>query len=65
MILTALNGNLRWQLIKDAARSTSNITALVIMILFCSSYFGLVFDELGTTGCAKRGCAHSALGGES
>jgi len=27
--------------------STGNITALVIMILFCSSYFGLVFDELG------------------
>ena len=46
-ILTMLNGNLTWKLIRDSARSTANITALVIMILFCSSYFGLVFDELG------------------
>jgi tripartite ATP-independent transporter DctM subunit len=46
-ILTALNRNLSWKLIKDAARSTANITALVIMILFCSTFFGLVFDGLG------------------
>jgi len=46
-ILTMLNGNLTWKLIRESARSTANITALVIMILFCSSYFGLVFDELG------------------
>ncbi len=46
-ILTALNRNLTWKLIKDAARSTANITALVIMILFCSTMFGLVFDGLG------------------
>ncbi len=46
-VLTALNRNLTWKLVKDAARSTANITALVIMILFCSTFFGLVFDGLG------------------
>ncbi len=46
-LLTAMNRNLNWKLIKDAARSTANITALVIMILFCSTFFGLVFDRLG------------------
>ncbi len=46
-LLTALNRNLTWKLLKDAARSTGNITALVIMILFCSTLFGLVFDGLG------------------
>ncbi|MCB0046175.1 MAG: TRAP transporter large permease subunit [Caldilineaceae bacterium] len=46
-ILTALNRNLTWKLLKDAARATANITALVIMILFCSTMFGLVFDGLG------------------
>ncbi len=45
--LSFLNGNLNWRLIRDAARATANITALVIMILFCSTYFGLVFDGLG------------------
>lgn len=46
-ILTVANRNMTWGLIKAAARSTSNITALVIMILFCSTLFGLVFDGLG------------------
>jgi tripartite ATP-independent transporter DctM subunit len=46
-ILTAINHHLDWRLIKAAARSTANITALVIMILFCSTFFGLVFDGLG------------------
>lgn len=46
-ILTVLNRNMTWGLIKAAARSTANITALVIMILFCSTLFGLVFDGLG------------------
>ena len=46
-ILALFNGNLRWSLLWDAARSTANITALVIMILFCSTMFGLVFDGLG------------------
>lgn len=46
-LLTAFNRNLTWKVVRDAARSTSNITALVIMILFCSTFFGLVFDRLG------------------
>ena len=36
-------GSMIWQ----ASRSTSNITALVLMILFCSTFFGLIFDQLG------------------
>lgn len=46
-VLTALNRNLTWKLLTEAARATANITALVIMILFCSTFFGLVFDGLG------------------
>ncbi|MEM7030233.1 MAG: TRAP transporter large permease subunit [Chloroflexota bacterium] len=46
-ILTLFNRNLTWQIIRDAGRATANITALVIMILFCSTLFGLVFDGLG------------------
>ena len=45
--LAALNRNLTWDLVKSAARSTANITSLVIMILFASTMFGLVFDGLG------------------
>lgn len=47
MFLTALKGNLSWKLIMDASRATANITALVILILFCSTFFGLIFDRLG------------------
>jgi tripartite ATP-independent transporter DctM subunit len=31
----------------DAAGSTARITALVVMILFCSTFFSVVFDGLG------------------
>ena len=50
MVLTALNRNLSWKLIMESARSTANITALVILILFCSTFFGLIFDRLGGQG---------------
>jgi tripartite ATP-independent transporter DctM subunit len=46
-VLAALNKRLTPQLLKDAAHATAIITALVVMILFCSSLFGLVFDALG------------------
>jgi tripartite ATP-independent transporter DctM subunit len=46
-LLAALNRKLSWGLIKDAAHSTARVTALVIIILFCSSLFSLVFDVLG------------------
>jgi tripartite ATP-independent transporter DctM subunit len=46
-LLAALNKRLTPQLLKNAARATAVITALVVMILFCSSLFSLVFDALG------------------
>jgi tripartite ATP-independent transporter DctM subunit len=46
-LLAALNKRLNAKLIRDAAHSTAVITALVVMILFCSSLFSLVFDALG------------------
>ena len=46
-LLAYLNRQLSWDVIKKAGRSTANITALVLMILFCSTFFGLVFDGLG------------------
>ncbi|RME72611.1 MAG: TRAP transporter large permease subunit [Chloroflexi bacterium] len=47
LVLARFNQNLNWQMLREAARSTANITALVLMILFCSTFFGLVFDGLG------------------
>jgi tripartite ATP-independent transporter DctM subunit len=46
-VLAAFNRKLNWRIIKEAGRATSNITALVLMILFASTFFGLVFDGLG------------------
>jgi len=46
-ILAAFNRRLTPQLMREAAQSTAVITALVVMILFCSSLFSLVFDALG------------------
>ena len=38
---------LNWQAIKDAARSTSNVVVLVMTLLFCSTFFSLMFFQLG------------------
>jgi tripartite ATP-independent transporter DctM subunit len=46
-LLAAINRRLTLQLLRDAAHATAVITALVLMILICSSLFGLVFDALG------------------
>lgn len=46
-VLAALNRRFNWQMLKEAGRATSNITSLVLMILFASTFFGLVFDGLG------------------
>ncbi|MEZ4679512.1 MAG: TRAP transporter large permease subunit [Caldilineaceae bacterium] len=46
-ILALANHKLNWQMVKEAANSTARITTLVIMIIFCSSFFGVVFDGLG------------------
>lgn len=46
-LLAALDRKLTWKLLKDAAVSTMQVTALVVMILFCASLFSMVFDALG------------------
>jgi tripartite ATP-independent transporter DctM subunit len=45
--LAALNRRLTIKLLMDAAHSTAMVTGVVMIILFCSSFFGLVFDALG------------------
>jgi tripartite ATP-independent transporter DctM subunit len=46
-VLAAFNRRLNWNLIQDSAHATATVTALVVMILFCSSFFSVVFDGLG------------------
>jgi len=48
-LLTMLNRRVSWSLMRDAAQSTARTTTLVIMILFCSTFFSLVFNGLGGT----------------
>jgi tripartite ATP-independent transporter DctM subunit len=45
--LAALNRRLNWALIRSVSHSTAIVTTVVLMILFCSSLFSLVFDGLG------------------
>jgi tripartite ATP-independent transporter DctM subunit len=45
--LAAMNRRLDWPLLKSASHSTAVVTAVVLMILFCSAAFSLVFDALG------------------
>ena len=45
---TALaRGRLSWRVIREAANATMRTTTLVVMILFCSTFFTLVFGGLG------------------
>lgn len=53
-VLAAFNRNLNWKVLKDAGRSATNITALVLMILFCSTFFALIFDLLGGQNLVKQ-----------
>jgi len=46
-LLAWMNKRLTIKLLQDAAMSTARLTALVITILFCSTFFSLVFDGLG------------------
>lgn len=46
-VLALMNGRLSWRVIGDAARSTANITGLVMMMLLASNFFAYVFDLLG------------------
>ena len=47
LVLAAFNRSLRWSMLSAAARSTANITGLVMMLLFASTFFGDVFQDLG------------------
>ena len=47
MLLALLNRRLSWRVIGDSARSTANITGLVMMMLLASNFFAYVFDLLG------------------
>ncbi len=47
LVLAAAYRRLTWKVLWQAARSTSNITSLVLQILLASTYFALVFDRLG------------------
>jgi tripartite ATP-independent transporter DctM subunit len=47
IVLAIAYRNFSWKLLTDAARSTANITSLVLQILFASTFFALVFDRLG------------------
>lgn len=44
-LLAWANRRLSWKMIKDSAMSTARTTSLVIMILFCSTFFSLVFTD--------------------
>ena len=46
-LLGALNRRLTFKLLMDAAHATAIVTGVVMMILICSAFFGLVFDALG------------------
>ena len=54
VVLAAVNRNLNGSVIVGAARSTANITGLVLMILYCSTFFQLVFDQLGGQKLARE-----------
>ncbi|MEY2979316.1 MAG: hypothetical protein RLZZ435_3455, partial [Cyanobacteriota bacterium] len=46
-ILARLNRRLSWTLIQEAAHATAVVSVVVLMILFCSVFFTIVFDALG------------------
>jgi tripartite ATP-independent transporter DctM subunit len=47
MVLALARGRLSWRVIREAANATMRTTTLVVMILFCSTFFTLVFGGLG------------------
>ncbi|MGB7861643.1 MAG: TRAP transporter large permease subunit [Acidimicrobiia bacterium] len=46
VLLSVAYRSFSWATIMDAARSTANITGLVLQILFASTFFALVFNQL-------------------
>ncbi len=49
IVLTILNRKFSWDMLKRSAEATMRTTGLVLTILFCSTFFSLVFDGLGGT----------------
>ncbi|MCS6841682.1 MAG: TRAP transporter large permease subunit [Roseiflexus sp.] len=49
ILLAWANKRLSWKLLADSALSTARTSTLVIMILFCSTFFSLIFEALGGT----------------
>lgn len=49
VLLTAAYGRLNWELLKNAAADTLRISSLVILVLFGSTIFSLIFQGLGGT----------------
>lgn len=47
ILLALAYRTLSWNMIRLAAKSTADITGLVLQILFASTFFALVFDRLG------------------
>ncbi len=47
IVLAAFNRTLNWRMLEESARSTADITGLVMTLLFASTFFSLVFDGLG------------------
>lgn len=47
VLLALLKGKLSLKIIREASSATMRTTALVIMILFCSTMFSVVFEGLG------------------
>jgi tripartite ATP-independent transporter DctM subunit len=46
VLLAIVYRNYSWKMILDATRATANITGLVLQILFASTFFALVFNQL-------------------
>ena len=53
-LLALMNRRLSWKVIGDAARSTADITGLVMMMLLASNFFSFVFDLLGGQDLVSR-----------
>ena len=53
-LLAVANGRFSRKMFWDAAHATARLTALVVMILFCSTFFSIVFDGLGGQGLITR-----------
>lgn len=54
VLLALAYRTLSWDMIRTAAKSTADITGLVLQILFASTFFALVFDRLGGQNLVTR-----------